>query len=57
MENPEALAGADIETADVTFDVLFAFGNAARLVRRTDDDGIPATTGGMKSDVGLVKST
>src|SRR5947207_13680678 len=54
MENPEALAGARIETTDVAFYVVFAFGNAARLVRRAHDDGVAGDDRRrMESDVGI----
>ena len=40
VKNPEALAGAYVETADVALHVGFAARNAARTMCRTDDDDV-----------------
>src|ERR1041384_8445463 len=42
MEDPLAPAGADIESADKSFDIRFGGGPPARLVRGAHDDGVPA---------------
>ncbi len=45
VEDPEALAGADVEAADVAFVVAHALGRHAFAEGRADDNGVVATTG------------
>src|SRR5271165_2490247 len=40
VEDPEALARADIETAHISFVVAHALGRHALAERRADDDGV-----------------
>ncbi len=40
VENPQALAGLDVEAADVALLVLLALGRASRHVRGAHDDGV-----------------
>ena len=52
MENPEALAGVDVEAADVAFDVAFALRDGAGGVRGADDDNVFRDDGrGVEPDV------
>src|SRR5437588_1263055 len=54
MENPEALSGSYIKSADIALHVLFTHRNAPRSVRRADDDGVAGDDWrSMESDVGI----
>ena len=51
VEDPEALAGAHIESADVAFDVGLALRDSAFQVRRADDHDIFGDDGrGVEAD-------
>src|SRR5215510_1228779 len=51
VEDPEALAGSDVEAANVPFDIRAAGRHAARLVRGADDDDVARDDGrGMQTD-------
>src|SRR6266699_393417 len=53
MENPKALSGPYIESPDIALHILFTCRNAARFVRRADDDGVARDDWrSMESDIG-----
>src|SRR5262245_56921444 len=52
MKDPKTFAGPHIEAADVAFDIGFASGCSARLVRRTDNHRIDGDNpSGMESNL------
>ncbi len=52
MEDPQALAGAHVESAHVALHIFFRLGRPARQVRGADDDGVVADDGsGVEADV------